>query len=171
MSAYEAAEQVDATSDGSGGLATLLVLVACVYVTYRIVRFVRMKRYFASDDFKAHKGEVAAVVNEHNEIMQYSTEVRNGGTFALGMSASGAQAHLASFQNTSHWKYRRDRNIANYAKPNVHNCSLQVVRNASADPIKYVMKYFNVRADEPTLVSVERLGESIARLEAAVENL
>ena len=53
----------------------------------------------------------------------------------------------------------------------MHNCSLQVVRNASADPIKYVMKYFHLKADEPTLGNVERLSESIVRLEGAVSNL
>jgi hypothetical protein len=53
----------------------------------------------------------------------------------------------------------------------VHNCSLQVVRNASADPLKYLMKYFNIKATEDSLVEVETLGEDIARLENAVANL
>jgi len=53
----------------------------------------------------------------------------------------------------------------------VHNCSLQVVRNASADPLKYVMKYFSIKADEVNLVDVEKLGEDITRLEDAVNNL
>nr|WP_235658333.1 HNH endonuclease [Mycolicibacterium moriokaense] len=81
------------------------------------------------------------------------------------------QSHLATFQNTSHWNYRRDRNVANYQAPNVHNCSLQVVRNASADPLKYVMKYFSIKADEPNLADVEKLGEDITRLEDAINNL
>jgi len=53
----------------------------------------------------------------------------------------------------------------------VHNCSLQVVRNASADPIKYVMKYFDIKADEYSLANVEKLGGDISRLEEAVRNL
>lgn len=167
-----AADVQAATQANSGGTLTTLIVVAVVaYVAYRVSLFVRMKRYFASERFQAHKREIAAVVAEHNDISSYTTEIRTDGTFTIGGSASGSQAHLATFQNTSQWKYRRDRNVANYAAPNVHNCSLQVVRNASADPLKYVMKYFNVKANEMSLESVERLGESIARLESAVENL
>ncbi len=111
------------------------------------------------------------VVAEHNELANYVSEIRSRGSFALGASSTGSQAHLASFQNTSHWNYRRDRNVANYQAPNVHNCSLQVVRNASGDPLKYVMKYFNIKADETNLADVENLGDDITRLEDAVNNL
>ncbi|MCU1657899.1 MAG: hypothetical protein JWO57_2555, partial [Pseudonocardiales bacterium] len=170
--AYGAHQAVQQAQSNSGGAAvTIVFLILFAYVAYRVTRFIRMKRYFASEEFQAHKREIGSVVNEHNEISGYASEIRSGGTFAIGGSSSGAQAHLAFFQNTSQWKYRRDRNVANLAAPNVHNCSLQVVRNASADPLKYVMKYFNVKPDEPSLESVENLGESIARLESAVDNL
>lgn len=150
------------------------IVVLCLFTAWvlmRVIRHIRMERYFASEEFEAHKAEVSAVVAEHNEIVQYASEIRARGLFQLGTSATGAQAHLASFQNTSHYNYRRDRNVANYQAPNVHNCSLQVVRNASADPLKYVMKYFNIKADEATLAEVEQLGESIGRLEGAISNL
>ena len=111
------------------------------------------------------------MVAEHNEVAAYTSEIRSRGSFHLGASSTGAQAHLASSQNTSNYKYRRDRNQANYLAPNVHNCSLQVVRNASADPIKYVRKYFNIDADETTLAAVEKLGEDVTQLEDAVNNL
>lgn len=110
------------------------------------------------------------MVAEHNEIADYVLEIRSRGSFSLGASATGKHAYLASFQNTSQHEYRRDRNVANYAA-RVHNCLLQVVRNASADPLKYVMKYFDVKADEARLADVEKLGEDIARLENAIVNL
>jgi hypothetical protein len=111
------------------------------------------------------------VVAEHNEVARYVSEIRSCGSFSLGVSSTGTLAHLASFQNTSHHQYRRDCNIANYHAPNVHNCSLQVVRNASSEPVKYVMKYFNIKADEANITDVENLGEDITRLENAVNNL
>jgi len=110
-----------------------------------------MTRYFASDEFLAHKAAIASCVAEHNELAQYVGEIRSRGTFALGGSSSGRQAHLATFQNTSRHKYRRDRNIATYQTPFVHKCALQVVRNASAYPIKHVMKYVNIKATEADL--------------------
>ncbi|MGY1915835.1 HNH endonuclease [Blastococcus sp. SYSU DS0973] len=150
---------------------TLVAVVLAAWALIRLIRYIRKERYFASEEFGAHKAAVAAVVAEHNEVSAYTADIRSGGTFQIGASTTGTQAHLASFQNTSQWNYRRDRNLASYQARNVHNCSLQVVRNASADPLKYVMKYFGIRADEPSLEEVERLGESISRLEAAVGNL
>ncbi len=150
------------------------LFVACLFALWilvRVIRYIRKERYFASDEFLAHRDEISAFVSEHNEVGQYASEVRARGSFQLGASSTGSQAHLASFQNTSRYNYRRDRNVANLAAPNVHNCSLQVVRNAGADPLKYVMKYFGIKADEATLADVEALGDSVVRLEDAVNNL
>lgn len=153
------------------GLLALFVVGLVGWAAVRTVRHIRKERYFASEEFRAHKAEIASFVSEHNEVASYTAEIHSTGSFHVGASRSGAHAHLATSQNTSHWNYRRDRNVANFRAPNVHNCSLQVVRNASADPLKYVMKYFNLKADESTLLEVERLGESIVRLETAISNL
>jgi len=41
------------------------------------------------------------VVAEHNEVAGYVSEIRSRGSFRLGASSSGTQAHLASFKNTA----------------------------------------------------------------------
>lgn len=156
---------------GPVGFWTFVAIVFLAWAVHRIIRYIRKELYFRSEEFLAHKAEIASVVAEHNEVGQYTAEIRANGSFGVGASSSGSQSHLANFENTSQWNYRRDRNVATYQAPNVHKCSLQVVRNASADPLKYVMKYFNIKADEPTLEDVETLGESISRLEDAVNNL
>ena len=141
------------------------------YGAYRLVRYLLMRRYFASDDFIARKEEIQSVVAEHNDVKQYVSEIRDSGTFELGKSVTGNQAHLAETTNTSRHKYKRDRHVADFAAPKVHNCSLQVVRNAKADPLKYLIKYFDIRATETGLAEVEELGESVSRLEEATTNL
>lgn len=151
-------------------LPIVLAVSACA-IAPRVIRHIRKNRYFSSEEFLARKSEIASLVTEHNEIAAYTAEIRGRGAFQLGVSSTGAHAHLASFENTSNHNYRRDRNVAAYQAPNVHNCSLQVVRNASVEPIKYLMKYFNIKANETNLVDVETLGDEIARLENAVNNL
>lgn len=141
-----------------------------IFVANRIVRTIRKNRYFASDHFQALKAEIATVVSEHNDVVDYVKEIRAQGSFELGSSSTGEHAHLASFENTSRWNYRRDRNIAEYA-PHVHTASLQVVRSASAEPLKYLMKYFSIKADQDTLADVQRVANDIARLEEAVANV
>ncbi len=149
----------------------IALVVTLAVLLPRIIRHVRMRRYFASEAFLAHKAEIASVVTEHNDIASYVAEIRGTGSFGIGKSSTGSQASLATFQNTSQYAYRRDRNVAQYGAPNVHNCSLQIVRNAAGDPLKYVMKYFDIAATDATLIDVESLGQSISRLEDAVRNL
>jgi hypothetical protein len=164
-------QMIDWTQIGLIALAAVCI-PALLYGLYRAIRYLRQARYFASDGFASKKRELAEFVREHNDIAAYAAEVRRSGAFglAVGDSTSGQYSHLASFDNTSRHNYRRDRNVADYA-PQVHNCGLTVVRNASREPIKYLMKYFGVKSDEATLASVQGVGESVARLEGVIANL
>ena len=148
---------------------TVLVL-ALILIANPVVRVIRKNRYFGSEQFQTVKAEITSVVAEHNEVVNYVEEIRTQGAFELGSSSTGQYAHLASFENNSRWNNRRDRNVAEYA-PHVHNASLQMVRNASAEPIKYLMKYFSVSSNQETLADVQRVASDISRLEEAVANV
>lgn len=153
---------------GSGVIA--LVAVALILIANPIIWKIRKDRYFSSEQFQALRSEIASVVGEHNDVVNYVAEIRSQGSFELGASSTGQYAHLATFENNSAWNNRRDRNVAEYA-PQVHNASLQVVRNASVEPIKYLMKYFSIKADKETLADVQRVAGDISRLEEAVANV
>lgn len=148
-----------------------VLVAALAYGAYRLTRYLLMRRYFKSDEFLAKKEEIQSVVAEHNDVKEYVSEIRSSAKFELGSSSTGSQSHLAETSNTSRHNYKRDRHIADFTSPNVHNCSLQVVRNAKADPLKYLMKYFEIKANESSLTDVEELGEGISRLEEAISNL
>jgi hypothetical protein len=149
----------------------LLVIATVGLLVTVVVIFILKARYFASEGFLKVKEEIAAVVQEHNEISDYVNEIREKRRFTVGRSNTGMTAHLAESTNTSSWGYKRDKNVAEYGSEFVHNAGLQVVRNAKADPIKYLMKYFDIAATEEKLAEVEELGESVSRLESAVQNL
>lgn len=151
-------------------VSLVLIFLVAKYLP-PMLRLVLKNRYFASEEFVARKSAIAALVAEHNDVAGYVHAIRDSGSFQIGGSSTGQHAHLASFENTSRHDYRRDRNVSNFAASNVHNCSLQVARNASQSPIKYLMKYFNIKATDETLTSVEALGESVSRLESAIANL
>lgn len=154
----------------TGSPGVYLVSLVLVVIAGPIIWKIRKSRYFNSEQFQALRTEAAAVVGEHNDVVNYVAEIRSQGSFELGASSTGEYAHLATFENNSSWNNRRDRNVADYA-PHVHNASLQVVRNASLDPIKYLMKYFSIKADQETLASLQRVAEDISRLEEAVANV
>lgn len=145
----------------------LLVLVTAPWWT----RPIRKRRYFKSAEFQERKAAIASLVAEHNEVAQYVAEIRERGSFDLSAATTGRYAHLATSSNTSAYNYRRDRNVAHFSEPNVHNCSLQVVQKAQMEPLKYLMKYFGVNADEESLTQVEAMNASVASLEQAIANL
>ncbi len=153
------------------GLVGLLIKYIFFDLLTPYIRKLKMKKYFASEEFLQHKANAASLVTEFNQIAKYVGEMRKANKFTLGTSNTGQNAHLSTFTNTSTHGYHRDRNIANYGSKNVHNTSLQVVRNASANPIQYLMKYFGIEANEETLTNVETLGESISRLENALGSI
>lgn len=144
--------------------------LAGVLIANPIIWNYRKNKYFNSEQFQEIRAQIASVVAEHNEVVNYVGEIRSQGAFELGASSTGQYAHLANFENTSNWNYQRDRNVAEYA-PHIHNASLQVVRNASMDPIKYLMKYFQIKINQETLSDVQRVATDISRLEEAVANV
>lgn len=154
----------------TGSFLVGLVVLLFVLIANPIIWKVRKDRYFKSEQFQTLRSQSASVVAEHNDVVNYVAEIRAQGSFELGVSATGQYSHLATFENNSTWNNRRDRHVAEYA-PHVHHASLQVVRNASVNPIKYLMKYFSIKADKETLATVQRVAEDISRLEEAVANV
>jgi hypothetical protein len=149
----------------------IAVLIVAGLIAVPLIRHIRMKKYFSSPEFLAHLEEISAVVAEHNEVSAYVNEIRETGRFTIGKSSTAVNAHLANYENRSKFGYKRDRNQVDLSSKHVHHASLQVVRNASLEPIKYLIKYFDISATEEKLAEIEELGESISRLENAVNNL
>lgn len=147
-----------------------VLALAGVLIAGPMIWMYRKNRYINSEEFQGSRAQIASVAAEHDEVVNYAAEIRGQGAFELGASSAGQHAYLANFENTSNWSYQRDRNVAEYA-PHAHDASLQVVRNASMDPIKYLMKYFEIKANQETLVDVQRVAEGISWMEEAVANV
>lgn len=154
----------------TGNPIVALIVAALVLVANPIIWNARKNAYFNSDEFKSLRADVASVVAEHNEVVQYVAEIRTRGAFDLGYSATGQYSHLATFDNISAWNNRRDRNVAEY-EPHVHNASLQIVRNASMEPLKYLQKYFLSKNHKEVLAEVQSVAQDVAQLEEAVHNV
>ncbi|CAM4034866.1 hypothetical protein TSST111916_19080 [Tsukamurella strandjordii] len=56
-------------------LAAVAGAGGAIYLAYRAIRYMRMKRYFSSEPFQARKTQIAAVVAEHNDIANYVAEI------------------------------------------------------------------------------------------------
>jgi len=155
--------------------ATVEIVVGCllaalvIYLLYRIVRAIRQSLYFHGTVFRSQRDLWAAFVADCNDLNQYIDSLNVHGSLKFS-SDSGQYAGLSRYTNTSHWNYRRDRNTVTYA-PEVHNCSLQIVRRAHDEPIKYLEKYFGIKPTEEHLTILEEVSNSLANVREGKQNL
>lgn len=147
-----------------------LLAGALCYGIYRLVRYYRKERYFKSPEFLEHKEKIDNTINEYNEIAAYVKEIPNSNQFIPSDNKS-AHSDLATFENTSTHNYSRSKNEKHLSATNVYDASLQIVRKASEEPVKYLCKYFNIKPTEENLNQLEEIGNNISRMENTVANL
>lgn len=63
----------------------------------------------------------------------------------------------ARFTDVSRWNYQRAKLKAQTDATNVYSCSRTVCANARKDPMKYVCKYFNIKATPESIAAFEDL--------------
>lgn len=144
--------------------------ILVVYLSYKLILHYRKQRYFNSKEFKIQKEKIKSTIKEYNEISEYAKKIPNNNKF-IPYDKKYEYEHLATFENTSAHNYRRDRNLKHLKSRNVRSVSLQIVRRASEEPIKYLCKYFNIKPTEENLKQLEQIGENIVRLESMLNNL
>lgn len=148
----------------------VLLAIAIGYGLYRFIRYRMKEKYFQSPEFLNHKAKIDSTINDYNEIANYVRSIPNDNQF-IPDNAKSKYSDLATFENTSRQDYKRDKNKKHLNSNNVYSASLQVVRNASEQPIKYLCKYFDIPANEDSLNQLEEIDTNISRMENTVINL
>ncbi len=149
--------------------APFLLVTLALYLGYRLIRFIKKNRYFNSSEFLEHKQEIASTIEDYNDIAEYIKDIPNNNQF-VPVDNYKEHSHLATFENTSNHDYKRNKHTRTESE-NVYHASLQIVRKASEEPIKYLCKYFNVKPTSENLNQLQEIGESISRMENTVDNL
>lgn len=148
----------------------LVVILGIGYAIYIISRVIRKNRYFNSEEFLNHKKNIEETIKEYNEISDYVKTLPNNNSF-ISSSKNSEHSHLATFENTSNYQYEREKNKNNFNDSNVYSTSLQVVRKASDEPIKYLCKYFGISLNEDSLAQLQKIDDNISKMEETVNNL
>lgn len=63
----------------------------------------------------------------------------------------------ASLNDVSNYNFKRTELLKAKKSEYIYDCSASVCKNAEAQPFKYLCKYFNMKADEPSLESIENV--------------
>lgn len=124
--------------------------------------------YFNGEEFRLHKEKSSELVKEYNDLANYIKEVNKNNT--AGFTDMSRHSNLAEFINTSTHNYKRDK-YTDTVDSNVRKSSLNIVRSASREPIKYLEKYFILGDEEESLSITEEKLENLVRLRNAIDNL
>lgn len=116
--------------------------------------------YFKSRDFAVLKKSIETYVNNCNDLNTHIEDLKgaylNIKSFDYGTS---------SLSDQSKYNFKRSNWDKNISRPNIHNCSASVVKNASSQPFKYLCKYFDIRINEETLSNFEDVLNNFAAAE------
>lgn len=141
-----------------------------IYITYRIIRDIKKRKYFNSEEFIQHITKIDETIADYNEISEYVNNIPKDNQFRATSNTTD-YSHLVTFENTSNHKYVRNKNEKILNADNVYSTSLQVVKKASEEPIKYLCKYFDIKATQDNLNQLQEIGNNISRMENTIENL
>lgn len=125
-----------------------LILIIVLVIIYKIYA----RKYFSSIKFKNIKNEVENYVNDCNQLNDHIENLRRT-NFEVNYKNLGE----ATTVNNSKWNYKQKELSKMSSSPNVHNCSLSVLRNANRKPFQYLCKYFDIEKNEETIEVFENM--------------
>lgn len=134
-------------------LGLLILLVVLVYHTYAYI-------YFDSEKFKYIKDSIKKHADNSNELNHHIKELKCSYVNVKSYDFGSSSLHDNSKYNFKRREWRNE--IKNN---NVHNCTATVCKNASAQPFKYLCKYFSIKTDEETLSNFENVLNDFAAAE------
>lgn len=133
------------------------LFLATLFVAWKVYEF----RYYKSDDFLSIKNRINSYIEDCNELNKHIESLKD-----TSLLIKRTDYGKASYQDASHWKYKRKHLKNQRYAPNVYNCSRTVCDNASKKPFEYICKYFGIKATEENLSCFERV---LNNFEAAEE--
>lgn len=126
----------------------LILLIIFFIVAYKVYA----KKYFSSEKFQNLKKEIHTYVDDCNNLNEHINSLK-----VTDFKENYKNIGEAQTVNNSIWNYKQKELSKISSSPNVHNCSLSVLRNANRKPFQYLCKYFDIEKDEETIEFFENM--------------
>lgn len=124
------------------------IFILLLVVTYQIYAHT----YFNGEKFNSIRESIKKYTDNSNELNHHIQELK-----CSYVNVKSYDYGTSSLQDNSRYNFKR-REWSNELRNNqVHNCTSTVCKNASAQPFKYLCKYFNIKTDEETLSNFENV--------------
>jgi hypothetical protein len=135
---------------------TLGLIILLTVAAYQIYAYI----YFNSVKFKSIKESIKKYTDNSNELNHHLQELK-----CSYVSVKSYDYGSSSLQDNSKFNFKRREWSSELKNNQVHNCTSTVCKNASAQPFKYLCKYFNIKTDEETLSNFENVLNDFAAAE------
>ena len=123
-------------------------IALCVYAAFSIYQFF----YFRSKKFQEVKGSIQNYTKECNDLNAHIEELKKA---YVGIKA--VDYGTATYKDDSKYNYKKSELKKLKKQENTYDCSLNVCKGAQQQPFKYLCKYFNIEANEATLMKFEKV--------------
>lgn len=133
------------------GLFILLLIAA-----YQIYAY----SYFSGAKFNRIRVSIKKHTDNSNELNHHIQELK-----CAYVNVKSYDYGTSSLQDNSRYNFKRKEWSNELRNNQVHNCTSTVCKNASAQPFKYLCKYFNIKTDEETLSNFENVLNDFAAAE------
>lgn len=143
-------------------LFLLLVLFAIVFLVFKIYESI----YYRSEKFVNLKDRISSYTKDCNDLNSHIEDLKK-----VHIGFDQTTYGTASTKDVSRWNYKRPKLAEKSSAQNVHSCSRSVCSSAADQPIKYVCKYFNIKADEAHLEQFEETLNNFEAVEAGKTGL
>ena len=135
----------------------IMILILCVLKLFYLLY---SNLYFKSRKFLVIKESIQKYINNCNDLNNHLDNLKS--SFNYISTYDYGDGNLI---DESKYKFKRQEWRNNMRNRQVHNCSANVCKNASNQPIKYLCKYFNIEKTEITLINFENTLNDFAAAE------
>lgn len=132
------------------------IFILILVVAYQIYAYT----YFNGQQFKSIRESIKKHTDNSNELNHHIQELK-----CSYVNVKSYDYGTSSLQDNSRYNFKRREWSIELRNNQVHNCTSTVCKNASAQPFKYLCKYFNIKTDEETLSNFENVLNDFAAAE------
>jgi len=126
-------------------LGAVVILPIIFYQVYAYIFFKSVKFQNIKESIKKH-------TEDSNELNHHIQELK-----CSYVNIKSNDYGSSSLQDNSKYNFKRREWSKELRNEQIHNCTSSVCKNASAQPFKYLCKYFNIETNEESLSNFENI--------------
>lgn len=146
--------------DNISFILIIIGIFSCIFIAYKIY----VEIYFRSEKFLAIKKSIESHIDNCNDLNHYIEELK--GSY---VNIESYDYGTGTLSDDSRFNFQRKEWNNSLSKNQIYQCSASVCQNANSQPMKYLIKYFNIEKNEESLAKFEKVLNDFESVEQGTE--